>query len=310
MIPDYQAFMLPLLRAVSDGQDHRTSELIPGLADAFGVSAEERAELLPSGRTPVIYSRVQWARTFMKQAGLLEAVGRGIIRITEEGRQALAQNPTKIDLSFLRGYPAFVDFENRSKSAPGEPALSGPPSQLPAAAAETPEETLNRVWRQLRSRIATELLDILRDVSPAFFEDLVVRLLVAMGYGGTYADAAAVVGRSGDGGIDGIIKEDRLGLDAVYVQAKRWTGPPVGRPSVQAFAGSLEAHRGARKGVMITTSSFTAEARAYVGQIGKSIVLIDGATLADLMIEYGVGITTDRTYAVPRIDLDFFDEQP
>ncbi|MEO8899413.1 MAG: restriction endonuclease [Candidatus Dormibacter sp.] len=305
MIPDYQTFMLPLLRAVADGEAHRTSELLPQLADEFHLTDSEREVLVPSGRATVLYSRVQWARTYMYQAGLLTSPRRGYIAISGEGRKVLAAGPNRIDLAFLRQYPAFLDFEGRSKASAAAAGEVEP--SPPAASAETPDETLERTWREVRSQVAAELLERVRAASPRFFEELVVRLLVAMGYGGSYADAAAVVGKAGDEGIDGIIKEDRLGLDALYVQAKRWQNV-VGRPVVQGFAGSLDGAR-ARKGVMITTSSFTAEAKSYVGQIEKRIVLIDGVMLAELMIEHGVGVAADRTYVVPRIDLDFFDEE-
>ncbi|MBJ7595914.1 MAG: restriction endonuclease [Candidatus Dormibacteraeota bacterium] len=300
--------MVPLLRAVADGETHRTSELLPRLADEFGLSEEERSTLVPSGRATVLYSRVQWARTYMYQAGLLTSPKRGYIRLSDEGRQVISTNPKRIDLAFLRKYPAFVDFESRTKAppVPGAIALDGSSGPTIGGTAETPDETLERTWRELRTQVAVEVLEKVRSASPRFFEELVVRLLVAMGYGGSYADAASVVGKSGDEGIDGIIKEDRLGLDALYVQAKRWQSV-VGRPVIQAFAGSLEGAR-ARKGVMITTSSFTPDAKSYVNQIEKRIVLIDGPTLAELMIEHCVGIATDRTYVVPRIDLDFFEE--
>lgn len=305
MIPDYQTFMLPLLRSVADGEVRRTSDLLPQLADEFRLTDSERSALVPSGRATVLYSRVQWARTYMYQAGLLSSPRRGYISISGEGRKVLAACPNRIDLAFLRQYPAFLDFEGRSKASAAAAGAVEP--SAPAASAETPDETLERTWREVRSQVAAELLERARAASPRFFEELVVRLLVAMGYGGSYADAAAVVGTAGDEGIDGIIKEDRLGLDALYVQAKRWQHV-VGRPVVHAFAGSLDGAR-ARKGVMITTSSFTAEAKSYVGQIEKRIVLIDGVMLAELMIEHGVGVAADRTYVVPRIDLDFFDEE-
>ena len=297
--------MLPLLRAVADGETHRTSDLLPRLADEFHLTDSERSVLVPSGRATVLYSRVQWARTYMYQAGLLTSPRRGYICISEEGRRVLTASPNRIDLAFLRQYPAFLDFEGRSKASAA--AAGTPEPSAAAASAETPDDTLERTWRELRGQVAADLLERVRGASPRFFEELVVRLLVAMGYGRSYADAASVVGRSGDEGIDGIIKEDRLGLDALYVQAKRWQAV-VGRPVLQAFAGSLEGAR-ARKGVIITTSSFTAEAKAYVNQIEKRIVLIDGVTLAELMIEHGVGVAADRTYVVPRLDLDFFNEE-
>ncbi len=300
-IPDYQTFMLAVLQAIGDGREHRSGDVVAVVADKFGLTAAERQELLPSGRTPIYANRIHWAATYLRQAGLACTPRWGFIQITDEGHRVLAQGPAKIDVAFLMRYPAFVAFRPRrtSASAPSAPTLA------PLNANETPEESLEKSWRALRDSVADELLDRLRTCAPGFFEQVVVRLLVAMGYGGTYADAASVVGRSGDEGIDGIIKEDRLGLDAIYVQAKRWQGV-VGRPAVQGFAGSLEGAR-ARKGIMITTSSFSADAQTYVKAIEKRIVLIDGPTLAELMIEHGVGVTPLQTYVVPKVDADFFE---
>lgn len=305
-IPDYQTFMLPLLRAVSDGNEHRTSDLLPQLADEFHLTAEERSTPLPSGRSTVLYSRVQWARAYMFQAGLLTSPRRGYIRITKEGLKVIPENPGGINVGFLRRYPSFAAFESRTRDGTGAIRTLAT-ATVTESGKETPEETLERTWGLLRGQIAADLLDRVRGASPRFFEEVVVRLLVAMGYGGSYADAAKVVGRSGDEGIDGVINEDPLGLDTVCVQAKRWQGV-VGRPTVQAFAGSLEGAR-ARKGVMITTSTFSPDAQTYVRQIEKRIVLISGARLADLMIEHGVGVIADRTYRIPRVDVDFFDEE-
>jgi restriction system protein len=238
----------------------------------------------------------------MKQAGLLEARGRGFLAITLRGRDALAEGPARLSVKALERYPEFLEFKSRTKAKSQSPG-SGSSDGLEES---TLEESLEAAWQELRDGLTQELLDRVRNGSPAFFEQLVVDLLVQMGYGGSQADAAQVVGGSGDGGIDGVIKQDRSGLDAVYVQAKKWDGT-VGRPEVQAFAGGLDG-RQASKGVMITTSSFSSEARNFVDRIAKRIILIDGETLARYMIEFGVGVATARTYDVKRVDLDYFED--
>ncbi len=261
--------------------------------------------MLPSGRIQLFNNRVHWAVTYLKNAGLAANPTRGIWRITDEGARVLREKPSRIDNRFLVRYPAFVEWRRRSAPrGPGE-AIEEPAKPI-LDASETPEETLERTWRAIRAQVAGELLEQIMAASPQFFERLVVQLLVAMGYGGTYAEAAQVTRATGDGGIDGIVNEDRLGLDAIYVQAKRWEAT-VGRPEIQKFTGSLEGER-ANKGVFITTSAFSPDARDYVKKIGKRIVLIDGPRLADLLIEHGVGVTTDRAYTIPRLDLDFFEE--
>jgi len=222
------------------------------------------------------------------------------VRITKEGGKVLAENPAGIDVKYLKRYPSFVEFRNASKEAKHTDANGEDES-------ETPDEQLDTAYKKLRAALVDDLLSQVKQSSPAFFERLVVELLVAMGYGGSIEDAGKAVGRTGDGGIDGIIKEDRLGLDAVVVQAKRWDTNVVGRPDVQAFAGSMEPHR-ARKGVFITTSSFSSQAEEYVRQIERKIVLIDGPTLASYMIDYGVGVTTYRTFVLKKVDSDYFEE--
>ena len=291
--------MLPLLRFVADGKEHSLNETVESLADQFQLTAQERAELLPSGTQEVFYNRVGWARTYLKKAGLLDSPSRGKIRITARGHDVLKSNPSKIDLNILNKFPEFIEFKHTSRSTETDKLAF---EERP----ETPEEDLEVSYQRLRRELAQELLERTQKCSPRFFEKLVIDLLVAMGYGGSRKDAAEAVGRSGDGGIDGIIKEDKLGLDAVYVQAKRWENV-VGRPIVQAFAGSLEGHR-ARKGVLITTSQFTQDALEYVGKIEKKIVLIGGEQLANLMIEYGIGVAEVARYEVKKIDLDYFGE--
>jgi restriction system protein len=296
-IPDYQAIMLPLLELIGDGEEHSLRETIEALSDQFALTDEERRELLPSGRQPTFDNRVGWARTYMKKAGLLKSTRRGYFRITERGLDVLDQQPPEIDNAYLRQYPEFVAFQtpkhkDTSKAQP-EPDDTA-----------TPEEEIEAAYQQLRESLAAEIIQTVKGCSPTFFEQLVIDLLVKMGYGGTRKDAGQAIGRSGDGGIDGIIKEDRLGLDIVYIQAKKWDNT-VSRPEIQKFAGALQGQR-ARKGVFITTSAFSRAARDYVSRIDSKIVLIDGDTLAQLMIDFGIGVTAVATYELKRIDSDYF----
>lgn len=258
-IPDYQSLMLPVLKLASDGKEHKFSGAVEGLADEFGLSMEERNELLPSGSQAVFNNRVGWARSYLKQAGLLVTPRRGFFVITANGLELLATGPTKIDATVLERYPEFIEFRNRKKdkSDSGAPTEQG----FEAHESETPEDSLASAYTKLRKALESEILNAVKESSPSFFERLVVDLLVKMGYGGNRQDAGKALGKSGDGGIDGIINEDRLGLDVIYIQAKRWEGT-VGRPEIQKFAGALQGQR-ARKGVFITTSIFTKEAREY-----------------------------------------------
>jgi restriction system protein len=299
-IPDYQAFMLPLLRLASDGKEHSMREAFDALADAFALTEEERTELLPSGRQPTFENRVGWAKTYLKKAGLLDSPKRGFFQVTQAGLEALKQAPPRIDRAFLMQYPAFVQFQ-RPQQDREEPAGDQEGEE------QTPEEGIETAYQRVRQELAVELLQTVKSCSPAFFERLVVDLLVKMGYGGTRRDAGQAIGRTGDGGIDGIIKEDRLGLDVVYVQAKRWENT-VGRPLIQQFAGALQGQR-ARKGIFITTSAFSQTAQDYVSRLDSKIVLIDGETLAQLMIDFDIGVATVATYALKRVDSDYFIEE-
>ncbi|GEL70674.1 restriction endonuclease [Myxococcus virescens] len=302
-IPDFQSAMLPVLRLAQDGKDHTLREAVEAIAVEFKVTDVERNEMLPSGRQRKLHNRVGWAKTYLQKAGLLEANGRGRFRITPRGREALQARLSRIDLKFLAQFPEYNAFVAlRHDAADVEPSV--PPL---SATSETPEEILEDSYQELRKRLADELLERIKACDPRFFEKLVVDLLVAMGYGGSRTDAGQAVGQSGDEGIDGIIKEDRLGLDVVYIQAKRWA-KNVGRPVVQEFTGSLEGQR-ARKGVLITTSDFSRDARDYVKQIEKKIVLINGVELAKLMIDHGVGVTEVVTYTVKKLDLDYFGDE-
>lgn len=302
-IPDYQSIMLPLLKLVSDGREYYLRDIIEKLADKFNLSEEERKELLPSGQQSIFSNRVGWARTYLKQAGLLEATRRGYIRITERGKQVLSQNPKHIDVKFLEQFPEFLEFRQRRRDKDEEKEQI----KKEDISLETPEELLEIAYQKIRNELANEILKQLKKCSPSFFEKLVVDLLVKMGYGGTRKDAGKAIGKTKDGGIDGIIKEDRLGLDIIYIQAKRWEGI-VGRPEIQKFAGALQEQR-AKKGIFITTSSFTEDAKDYVSKIDSKIILIDGETLAQLMIDYNVGVSTSRIYELKKIDIDYLTEE-
>jgi len=297
-IPDYQTLMLPLLRCFADGKEHSIQDLVNTLAREFSLSPEELRELLPSGKQTVFYSRVGWAKTYLAKAKLIDKVRRSHYVMTSRGREVLNENPPEIKNEFLAQFPEFTEFRRREaqKEAQSEKEIY--------REEKTPEEVLEEAYAELRENLAQELLDIVRQSTPAFFERLVVELLVRMGYGGSRREAARAVGQVGDEGIDGIIDQDRLGLDTIYIQAKKWD-QCVGRPEIQKFVGALAGKR-AKKGVFITTSSFSQEAVRYVSTIEARIVLIDGKRLAELMIDYGVGVTTVTTYQLKRVDSDYF----
>jgi restriction system protein len=297
--------MLPVLQLASDGKEHKFSQAVEMLANKFGLTTEERIELLPSGSQAVFNNRVGWARSYLKQAGLLTSPKRGFFTITEKGTELLATNPTRIDTSILEQYPEFIEFKNRRKDkAEGESEIE---SAFEQESTLTPEDALAAAYNKLRSALESEILSAVKEASPSFFERVVVDLLVKMGYGGNRQDAGRALGKSGDGGIDGIINEDRLGLDVIYIQAKRWEGV-VGRPEIQKFAGALQGQR-ARKGVFITTSSFTKEAKEYASVIDSKIILIDGEHLSKLMAEHNVGVSTVGQYEVKKLDSDYFDNE-
>jgi restriction system protein len=304
-IPDYETVMLPLLNVLADGRVYYVKDLRQVLAGEFKLTSDDLAERIPSGKDTVFRNRVGWATTYLKKAALIEPVDRGQYRITPRGLDVLKSKPAKIDGALLKQFP---EFSRSLNSRRDEQVGSKPRPEVPLLPeGQTPQEVLDNAYQQIRGELADELLQTLGAATPAFFEHVVLELLVAMDYGGSMKDAGKAVGRTGDDGIDGIIKEDRLGLDAIYIQAKRWTAV-VGRPEVQAFAGSLEGNR-ARKGVFITTSQFSKEAREYITRIEKRIVLIDGEQLAQLMIDFGVGVTEVETYKVKKLDHDYFDEE-
>ncbi len=301
-IPDYQSVMLPLLKLAGDGKIHEINIATEELADYFNLNEQERKELLPSGKQATFANRVGWARTYLKKARLIEYTSRGHFQITELGKSILNENLEKIDNAYLSRFPEFIEFRKRSKRKLASVNIENEHDDL------TPEESLEIAYQKIRDDLADDLLEQILNSSPSFFEKLVVELLVAMGYGGTQSDAARAVGKVGDEGIDGIIDEDRLGLDSIYIQAKRWQKEQsVGRPDVQAFVGALEGKR-ASKGIFITTANFTENAQEYANGLNKKVVLIDGDRLADLMIDYGVGVTTRNKYEIKEIDSDYFDE--
>jgi restriction system protein len=294
-IPDYQTCMLPFLRHLGDRKEHSLRDAEEALAEHFKLTTAERAELLPSGQQGIFKNRIGWARTYLKKAALIEAPRRAVFKITERGRQTLESNPSKIDAKFLEQWPEFIEFRDASKPS-GEPAQ---PTELPLTTT-TPEEAIELAYQGLREQLAQELLSRILSCSPTFFEQLVVELLVKMGYGGSRRDAGERIGQTGDGGIDGIIKEDRLGLDTIFIQAKRWQGS-VGRPEIQKFVGALQGQR-ARKGVFITTSVYTSDAVDYASRIDTKVVLIDGSQLAALMIDFDVGVSASASYVVKRVE--------
>lgn len=305
MIPDYQSLMLPLLKLVSDKQEHKYRDLIEKLAIEFQITDEERKELLASGNQAIFDNRVGWAKTYLKKAGLLDSPKRATFVITQIGLDTLKKNPDRVDAKYLRQFPAFLEFQNASRND----NETEEETTVIAVSEKTPEENLDKAYQRIRKSLASELLQNVVDLSPIFFERLVVELLVKMGYGGSIKDAGKAIGKSGDEGIDGTIKEDKLGLDIIYIQAKRWKpGNVVGRPELHKFVGAL-AGQGAKKGIFITTSNFTKEALDYTPKNETKIVLIDGEQLAQLMIDCNLGCTTQQIYELKKIDSDYFGEE-
>jgi restriction system protein len=302
-VPDYQSIMLPLLKQISDGGIYTVRDLIEGLAQYFKLSEEDRRELLPSGAQSAFNNRVGWARTYLKKAGLIDAPKRATAQITQRGLDVLKKHPIRIDVAFLKQFPEFIEFQSPKREHVGNLAVNDESNN------STPEEIIEAGYEQVRNALAQELLGKVLALSWMDFERLVVKLLVRMGYGGSVKDAGRALAKSGDEGIDGTIKEDKLGLDIIYIQAKKWqTESAVGRPDIQKFVGAL-AGQGAKKGIFMTTASFTKEAREYVPKNDTKIVLVDGEELANLMIDHDLGVTTQRTYEVKRIDSDFFGEE-
>ena len=305
-IPDFQSLMLPALKALSDSAEKPISEIRNHIAEAQGITPEEMRELLPNSRQSVFVNRVSWALIYLGRAGLSERVRRGVWRLTEEGERLLANSPSSIDMNYLRNYPAYVAWRIGKNTPPSsEDAAPTPPDD----SADTPEEELERIVQQLRDELEADVLYRVREAPPAFLEQVVVDLLIAMGYGKGDAAMGRVTGRSGDGGIDGKIREDALGLDEVYVQAKKYAdGNTVGEGEVRNFAGAIDA-AGTTKGVFVTTSGFTSSAKDYVSRSPKRIVLIDGKDLARLMVAHNIGVRTRIRHEIKRIDEDYFDQE-
>ncbi len=300
MIPDFQSLMLPLMNSLADGGEHRKQYIVALLGQELRLTDVEKTTLIPSGKQTTFVSRVGWAKTYLKKAGLISDVGKGVWKITPKGLDILREKPNRIDIKFLNQFSEFVEFRTR----PTESAVNIEERKVE----NTPEETLQDGYIELRNNLASDLLEKIMSMTPLFFERLVIDLLVKMGYGGSVVDAGNAIGKSGDEGIDGVIKEDKLGLDMIYIQAKRYAhNNSVGRPAVQGFFGAL-AGKGASKGIFITTSIFTKEAIEYVPRNGPKIVLIDGQQLANYMIDYSVGCATEQVYEIKRIDSDYFEE--
>jgi restriction system protein len=306
-IPDYQTLMLPVLRLAAGGET-RVPDVAERIADEFGLSQEERKQMLPSGRQRVLHNRVHWAKFYMSKAGLTASQRRGWFSASEAGRALLGRNPERIDVSELMKIPSFVEFYAGTKSDEVVAATENLGVRTPVEYI-TPEEQIDAAHLALQAVLRDELLQRILQNSPSFFEGVIVDLLVAMGYGGSHQNAATQLGGSGDGGVDGVINEDRLGLDRVYVQAKRYAkGNQIGRPDVQAFVGSLVG-LGATKGVFVTTSTFSPQAADFVRHLSQRVILIDGKILSDLMIEHNVGVRASRTVEFKRLDEDFFSEE-
>jgi restriction system protein len=309
-VPDFQSFMRPLLEFGADGQEKNIRAATEALADEFHLTPEGRQLLVPSGKETLLSNRVHWARTYLDKAGALKRTRRSHFVVTERGQQLLKQYPDRIDTGILRQFPEFVAFQTPATDS-GEIA-SADQAKAAASAGDlssaTPQETIEAAEKTISETLSTQLLERIRELSPAFFERCVVDLIVAMGYGGTRGSVRQRLGKSGDQGIDGVVNEDALGLDVVYIQAKRYASDnTVGRERIQQFAGAL-AGQGATKGVFVTTSSFSSGAVEYAQRVPQRIILIDGAELTRLMIRHGVGVRTERTIELKRIDLDYFED--
>lgn len=296
-IPDFQSLMLPLMNLISDGKEHAVRSATLEMGRQCNLSEAEWSEMLPSGRAPLFYNRLAWAKTHLKKAGLIDQPRRGVIVISDRGRKVLHSQPKQIDLRFLQQFPQLTEQVSMNHSVDN--------TLTESVVTASPEEVLERAHAEISQELADELIETIKQCSPEFFERLVVKLLLNMGYGGSQIEAGKAVGKSGDGGIDGVINEDRLGLDAIYIQAKRWEGS-VGEGPIRDFKGALDA-KGASKGVFITTSTFTQAAQAAAkNSRSYRIVLIDGFRLAQLMIEHDLGVSIAATYQLKKIDSDFF----
>jgi restriction system protein len=307
-IPDYQTLMLPVLRLALQGEA-KIGDIVERLSEEFQLSEDERTELLPSGKQTIIANRTHWAKTYLKQAGLVTSTRRGYFQISDDGRSVLSESPSRIDVDYLLKFPAFVSFRSRTSEDEGSKPLTEKevPNEKNKEATQTPEEIMRARHGQLNSTLGEEMLDRIQSGSPAFFERLIVQLLLSMGFGGTATEAGRAIGRSGDDGVDGVVDQDALGLDRVYIQAKRYKADSsIGPAAIREFSGSLELHK-ASKGIFVTTSAFSKAASETTERLGKRIVLIDGQYLSQLMIKYNVGCRTEETLEIKRLDEDFFE---
>ena len=301
-IPDYRAIMIPVLRFLSDGAEHHKREVVRAICEEFHLTRSEIETLVPSSRQTLIDNRTGWSLTYLRKAIAIITTRRGFVKITDRGREILSENPDEISVKYLLKYAEFREFRERRK-----PYKDNKTTIDNLEVDVTPEESIKREYVTLRADLAEKILENVKTLSPKFFEILVVELLMAMGYGGAFENSGRVMGKPGDEGVDGIIEEDKLGLEKIYVQAKRWQGS-VGRPVVQEFVGALHGKK-ARKGVIITTSHFTKEAQDYVEQIENRVVLVDGARLAELMIDHDIGVSTYHVVKLKKIDIDYFSDE-
>lgn len=303
-IPDYESIMLPLLQVLADGEQHKLQNLYEKMAQHFNLNEEEKKRLLPSGRITYIVSRTGWAKTYLKMAGLVDTPRRGYVEITDRGREVLSSNVDKIDNSFLERYPEFLEFKSRTRKKNGDSNLEIEKDD------QTPEESLEENYKKLRAKLGDDLLENVRSMDPYRFERMVIDLLISMGYGSALQSRGFVTQASNDEGVDGLINEDKLGLDKIYIQAKRYkAGNNIGRPEIQKFAGALDG-QGATKGVFITTSGFSRDARDFAHNLSnKTIVLVDGEELAELMIDSDVGVSVEKVYRIKKVDSDYFEDE-
>lgn len=302
MIPDFQTLMLPILKYLGDGEEYSSKDILNRVIIDFKLSDEEVAQLLPSGSTRVVVNRIGWALSHLKQSDLIESTKRSYYKLTETGKTLLKKDLDRIDLKFLRTLPSYLKWRATFSNTNNESVISETNEQD----SRTPEELIESSYNKIKEDLIIEILDKIKKNTPQFFEFLVIDLLIKMGYGGSREEAGSVIGKSNDGGIDGIIKEDRLGLDSIYIQAKRWENTvPISQ--IRDFAGSLLSKK-SKKGIFITTSNFPKNAYEYVNSIEHKIILIDGKELAELMIEHNVGLNIKNTFEIKRIDLDYFEE--
>jgi restriction system protein len=307
-IPDFQSIMLPLLKYISDGKEYNSKEVTEVLADKFNLTKEEKNEMLPSGKSKTFTNRVAWAKAHLVSAGLIKSITRGHYKISESGIMVLSNNPDLINMKYLDQFKDYKDWRKGNKNKEDYNQSDDDSSKIEDFEKKTPDEIIKEAHIELRQKLIQEVLTELKNCSPQYFERVVLDLLVRMGYGGTFSDAASTTSFTGDEGIDGVIKEDKLGLDSIYIQAKKWENQ-VSRPEIQKFAGALMG-KNAKKGVFITTSNFSSHAVDYAKHIAdQRIVLIDGTQLAEYMIDHDLGVSISETIHIKTLDTDYFNEE-